>query len=229
MSENLGFQLLKGITDEAWVKRMTEYHDKMVMDGVLSYPLIPFVKNKRIRPEVHMATGQLTIIFETHNVAAGTIVLTPEQFETFKSYAEDIMSFAISIRDKIPIEVPEGQTPNFGWNFKLLPIDENINVRLRWNVEQGTGLVTLMGLGKHFTMAAGSYIHFKNFICNKLTNAVRMWQVALSSTEILRASLASTFMPEKYFMNPQPVLQDPVEFETFQNDFFGKKIILDLA
>jgi hypothetical protein len=54
----------------------------------------------------------------------------PEQFETFKNHTEDIMSFAVSIRDKIPIEAPEGQTSNDGWNFKLLPIDENINVRL---------------------------------------------------------------------------------------------------
>jgi hypothetical protein len=47
--------MLKGVVDEGWVQRMIEYHDKMVMDGILSYPLIPFVKDKRIRPEVHMA------------------------------------------------------------------------------------------------------------------------------------------------------------------------------
>jgi hypothetical protein len=80
-----------------------------------------------------------------------------------------------------------------------------------------------MGTGKHFTMSAGSFIHFKNFVCNKLTNAVQMWQAALTSTEILRASFASTFIPENYFMNPRPVVEDPVELETFQNDFFTQK------
>jgi hypothetical protein len=226
MSENVGvgMQMLKGVVDDEWIQRMTEYHDKMVIDGILSYPMIPFVKDKRIRPEVHMATGKLTIVFETQNSYNGTITLTPEQFEKFKAHTSDIMSFAICIRDKIPIEVPEGQSPNDGWYFKLLTIDENIVVRLRWNVEQGTGLVTLMGTGKHFTMSAGSFIHFKNFICGKLTNAVRMWQVALCSTEILRASLASTFIPENYFMAPRPTMQDPVELENFADEFFTQAV-----
>jgi hypothetical protein len=55
--------MLKGVIDEGWVQRMITYHDKMVMDGILSYALIPFVKDKPVHPEVHIATGKLTIIF----------------------------------------------------------------------------------------------------------------------------------------------------------------------
>jgi hypothetical protein len=100
---------------------MIGYHDKMVMDCLLSYPLIPFVKDKRIRPEVHMATGKLTIIFETQHTAGGTITLTPEQFETFKNHTEDIMSFAVSTVTRYPLRPLKGKHQTTGGTSNYYP------------------------------------------------------------------------------------------------------------
>jgi hypothetical protein len=172
-----------------------------------------------------MATGTLNIVFETSKSKSGSIKLTPEQFEKFKALMPDIKGFARCVKENIlppdTLLIDNYKTSDDGWSYQILPIDENINVRIRWNTEKGIGLITIMGPKKHFTMSAGSFLRFEEFICNKLTNAVRMWQDILAATVTLRASLFSTFKPEDYFMAPKPTFQDPVELEDFSNNFFN--------
>jgi hypothetical protein len=219
MAENRGKQMLQGILDDDWVNQMIQYHDNMVMDGVLSYPLIPFVYGKRFRPEVRMTTGELTVVFETQNAQTGTIKLTTDQFDKFKAHIPELKSFAISIRDKIPLEITN-PVSNDGWTADLLTIDENFVIKRSWNVQKGTGLIIITDDINRFSMSAGALLHFENFICGKLTNAVRMWQDMMAASVTLRESLLSTFKPEAYFMAPRPILQDPVELDAFTTEFF---------
>jgi hypothetical protein len=94
-------------------------------------------------------------------------------------------------------------------------------IKLRWNPAQRFSLVMLIDGQRQFTMCAGAFIRFNNFICAKVTNSVRMWEDMLGATSILRASLTSDFKPEAYLMAPIPTFQDPVEMEQFYGDFFA--------
>ncbi len=191
--------------------------------GVISYPLIPVVRCKRVRPEVDLGKGTITIVFDTQNWEQNSIRLTVEQFEDLKGYIPAIMSFIDRVQRGLPIEGSDvvciSGTP---WKHKALPLDENILIRLRWNEVKHFSLVTMIHGERQFTMSAGAFTHFKDFTCPKLTNAVRMWQDMLACTETLRASMLSDFKPECYFMSPRPTFQDPVQLERFCNDFFSR-------
>lgn len=224
--QNLGLQLLVGLDETEnteWIQTMTNYHDEMVMNSLLSYPMIPLVRGKRIRPEVHLYEGTITLIFETQKWEVNSIKLTVDQFEMFNVHKPMILDFIQAVQNNTPVsfDTPISKEDG-GWQSKLIRLDGNINIKLRWNEAKRYSLVGLIDDHRQFTMCAGAYIRFSDFVCTKVTNAVRMWQDVLTTTDTMRAALLSNFKPECYVLKPQHKPSDPIELEEFYKEFFGQ-------
>jgi hypothetical protein len=211
---SVGLQLLTGldyVANREWVQNMTDYHDSMVQNATVSYPIYPLVLGKRVRFEVHMAMGKVIIAFETEGKANLCIGLTPTEFMQLKDQGDKLMAFihAVQSRSKLPFEGPVDWEKD-GWKSKTLILD-GFSVKMTWK-DQMSQVVLVKG-DKKFTMSAGGYTRFYDFVSNKIINAMRMWDAILAVSANLRPSLMSSYNLHECMEIDAVLPRDSVEIE----------------
>jgi hypothetical protein len=212
--KSVGLQLLTGLNYNAnreWVQNMTEYHNHMVQNAVVSYPVYPLVLGKRVRFEAHMASGKLGIAFETEGKANLCVTLTPSEFLLMKEHEDKLMAFikAVQTKNKLPFEGPMDREKD-GWKSKTVLLD-GFSVKMTWKDEMSQ--VVLVKGDKKFTMSAGGFTRYHDFVSNKITNAVRMWDAMLAVSANLRPSLMADYNQLECMEIDAILPRDPVEIE----------------
>lgn len=144
-----GLQMLVGLDPVAnadWINNARTYHDQVVSEQQVSYPVFPLVRGKRVRVTVNMLTGAIHVVFESQSYEEKALVLSVAELEEFQTRSGTIRKLIRRVqtgkeapfRDEIIEE--EGGWYSHTSQFKC---NSHLHLKCRWNYGKKFSLVTL--------------------------------------------------------------------------------------
>lgn len=152
---DLGLALLRGLDetkDKKWLEEMMRYNDHMIRDDRVSYPCFPLVKNKRLRVEVSLMSGETHLVFERRlGVSTRGIRLTLQEYESLRErfpLMQEIIRANQKVNNKLAIEeVLNGHATIlddfYGWKYCRLPLLDQLLLTFKWHEEKGITLIKI--------------------------------------------------------------------------------------
>lgn len=144
-----GLQMLIGLDPVAnsdWINNARTYHDQVVSDQQVSYPVFPLVRGKRVRMTVNMLTGTIQVIFESQGHEEKSVVLSIAELEEFQTRSGIIRKLIKRVQKGKEVPYKEDVVEEEGgWYSYTTQFHCNMHLHLkcRWNYGKRFSLITL--------------------------------------------------------------------------------------
>ena len=199
--EETGLNLLNGLDDlkdKEWLSDIKQYNDHMVRSTYISYPCFPLVKNKRLRIEVLLVTGEIYFVFERKlgSTTTGIRLSTAEYQKLQEKFPliQDLVKANQMLNENREAvqEVLEGRgeilNELYGWKYCRLPLLNDILLTFKWHegkhftlVKIHRGLVAESGTWvpdstQEICLGAGGMEYLMRHLNKNVLNSIDMWK-----------------------------------------------------
>ena len=194
--------LFSGLDDERdrnWIEAMKRQYNKCMMEGVINYPVVPVVKNKRVRIEANIYQSSLFVVLERRagNAEVG-IKLTPAQFEQLKAKYNMLRTFIKSVQSSDPSKMfgsmgLEIKKDYDGWKYCRVEIGEEIMLTLKWEEQKRQSMVKIhkgmMTEGGYWAadkeneicLSAGGMMYFMDYLSEMISENLEAWSTVVQN------------------------------------------------